>query len=179
MSPAGATETRQLVATVCAQCHGIDGNSVEPSFPKLAGLPAGYIAKQINEFIAGNRSHELMSPVSARLSAAEIAGLADYFSQQKPARGVAGEPTLTEIGQLLYTIGNPATGMPSCDGCHSADASGGGRFPRLAGQHRDYLVKQLKDIKAGRRNSSPLMRAVTDRMNDLEMKALAVYLSGL
>ena len=174
-----AADTRQIVSRVCSQCHGMDGNSAVPTYPKLAGLQAGYIAKQIDEFIAGNRAHELMTPVIAKLTSDDVAGLATYFSQQKPAPGVAGEPTLTEIGQLLYTIGNPATGLPSCDGCHGADATGGGRFPRLAGQHREYILKQLNDIKSGRRNSSPLMRAVTDRMNPLEMKALAVYLSGL
>lgn len=177
--PATAGDPRQIVSTVCARCHGADGNSATPTFPKLAGQPAAYIAKQIGEFNAGTRAHELMTPVSAQLAAEDIDGVAAYFSQQKPTREPAGEPTLTEIGKLLYTIGNPKTGLPSCDGCHSPDGSGGGRFPRLAGQHRDYLIKQLNDIRAGRRNSSALMRAVADRMGDLETRALAVYLSGL
>lgn len=179
---AGVAETiapQQIVSAVCSHCHGLDGNSTNPTFPKLAGQPAAYIAKQINEFIAGTRSHELMAPVVAKLTPADIDALATYFSQQKTSPGKPGEPTLTEIGKLLYTIGNPKTGLPSCDGCHSADASGGGRFPRLAGQHREYLVKQLNDIRAGRRNSSTLMRAVADRMGELETKAMAIYLSGL
>lgn len=183
LAPAFASATtadpRQIVSAACAQCHGLDGNSVEPTFPKLAGQSASYLAKQIGEFAAGTRSHEPLAPVVAKLAPAEIDALATYFSQQKTSPGKPGEPTLSEIGKLLYAIGNPKTGLPSCDGCHSPDASGGGRFPRLAGQHRDYLVKQLNDIRAGRRNSSTLMRAVADRMGELETRALAIYLSGL
>lgn len=169
----------QLVSTACAQCHGVDGNSVEPTFPKLAGQSAIYTAKQISEFIMGTRSHEQAAPLVAKLSLPEVEALATYYSQQKMTPGKPGEPTLTEIGKLLYTIGNPKTGLPSCDGCHSPDASGGGRFPRLAGQHREYLIKQLNDIRAGRRNSSALMRAVAERMGELEIRAMATYLSGL
>lgn len=176
---AEAMPPQLLVSTACAQCHGIDGNSVEPTFPKLAGQSAIYTAKQISEFIMGTRSHEQAAPVVAKLSLSEVEALATYYSQQKTTPGKPGEPTLTEIGKLLYTIGNPKTGLPSCDGCHSPDASGGGRFPRLAGQHREYLIKQLNDIRAGRRNSSALMRAVAERMGELEIRAMATYLSGL
>jgi cytochrome c553 len=170
---------RQIASTACAQCHGLDGNSVEPTYPKLAGQTAAYTAKQISEFIMGTRSHEPAPPAVSQMTPLEAEALAAYFSQQKTSPGKPGEPTLNEIGKLLYTIGNPKTGLPSCDGCHSADATGGGRFPRLAGQHRDYLVKQLNDIRAGRRNSSTLMRAVADRMGELEIRAMAIYLSGL
>lgn len=173
-----AGDPSQIVSTVCARCHGADGNSATPNFPKLAGQPSAYLVKQIGEFYAGTRTHDLITPAATPIAAEDIAGVATYFSQQKPTRGPTGEPTLTEIGKLLYTIGNPKTGLPSCDGCHSPDGSGGGRFPRLAGQHRDYLIKQLDDIRAGRRNSSALMRAVADRMGELETRALAVYLSG-
>lgn len=179
LASAQTEETRRIVNTICAQCHGADGNSTNPIYPKLAGQPASYIAKQIHEFISGGRSHEQMSPIVAKISPTEIENLGRYFSQMKPARGKPSEERLSEIGRLLYTIGNPATGMPSCDGCHAPDASGGGRFPRLAGQHREYIIKQMLDIREGRRNSSTLMRAVTDRMGELEMKALAAYLSGL
>lgn len=178
-SVAAFAGTKEIVTNICAQCHGIDGNSVVPTYPKLAGQPAAYIGKQINEFIAGTRHHELMSPVIAKLTPDDIDGLATYFSQQKVSPGKPAETTLTEIGKLLYTIGNPKTGLPSCDGCHSPDASGGGRFPRLAGQHREYIIKQLNDIREGRRTSSALMQAVADRMGDLEMRAIATYLSGL
>lgn len=176
---ARAVETPSIVTNVCAQCHGLDGNSAIATYPKLAGQSAAYIAKQIKDFLGGNRTHELMLPIVAKLKSEEIDDLATYFNQQKTSPGKIGEPTLTEIGKLLYTIGNPATGLPSCDGCHSADAKGGGRFPRLAGQHREYIVKQLNDIRDGRRNGSSLMRAVADRMGELEIKALSVYLSGL
>lgn len=175
---ASADSVPPLVGTLCAKCHGADGNSTDPTYPKLAGQPAAYLAKQIGEFIAGSRRHDLMSPVAAQLKPEEIEAVADYFSRQRSTSGPPGDATLTEIGQLLYTIGNPATGLPSCDGCHSPDGSGGGRFPRLAGQHREYLAKQLEDIREGRRTSSTLMRAVAERMGPIEVRAMSVYLSG-
>lgn len=178
-APAQTAETRKIVADICSQCHGMDGNSTIATYPKLAGQPASYIAKQIHDFISGNRSHILMAPIVAKLPPAEIDNLGRYFSQQKPTRGKPAEERLVEIGRLLYTIGNPTTGMPSCDGCHMPDASGGGRFPRLAGQHREYMIQQLVNIRDGRRNTSALMKAVTERMGELEMKALAAYLSTL
>jgi cytochrome c553 len=170
---------RQLVTTVCANCHGADGNSTQPSYPKLAGLQAAYIKKQIREFVSGTRKHEAMSPVALRLTEDEVQALADFFSSKAPSPGQDGDPRLAARGRAIYFEGNVAAGLPSCDGCHAADGTGSPRFPRLAGQHADYLFKQLDDIKHGRRNTSPLMRAVSERLSADEMRALAVYLGGL
>jgi cytochrome c553 len=170
---------RQLVTTVCANCHGADGNSTQPSYPKLAGLQAAYIKKQIREFVSGARKHEAMSPVALRLTEDEVQALADFFSGKSPSPGQDGDPQLAARGRAIYFEGNVAAGLPSCDGCHAADGTGSPRFPRLAGQHADYLYKQLDDIKHGRRNTSPLMRAVSERLSADEMRALAVYLGGL
>ena len=168
-----------IVKRVCAMCHGIDGNSKLPRYPKLAGQSASYISRQLSEFIVGNRKHPEMTPIAEALEAKDIDVVAEYFSQQKATPGKPETSQLNEIGKLLYTIGNPNTGLPSCDGCHSPDGSGGGRFPRLAGQHREYLAKQIADMKESRRIASPLMKTVAERMGELEMKALSVYLSGL
>jgi cytochrome c553 len=170
---------RQLVTTVCASCHGVDGNSTQPTYPKLAGLQVPYIKKQIREFVSGARRHEMMGPIAARLTEDEAQALADYFSTRTPSPGVDGDPRMAARGRAIYFEGNISAGLPSCDGCHSADGTGSARFPRLAGQHADYLFKQLDDIKHGRRASSPLMRAVSERLSAEEMRAVAVYLGGL
>ena len=170
---------RQLVTTVCASCHGADGNSTQTTYPKLAGLQASYIKKQIREFVSGTRRHEMMSSIAARLTEDDVQALADFFSSRPPSPGVDGDPRLAARGRAIYFEGNVAAGLPSCDGCHAADGTGGPRFPRLAGQHADYLYKQLDDIKHGRRTTSPLMRAVSERLSADEMRAVAVYLGGL
>ena len=176
---AGPAEAAFLARAVCGNCHGVDGNSVLPQYPKLAGLQSAYIGKQLREFIAGTRAHELMGPVVSKLVPDEISDLATYSSTQTPAPGKPGDAKLAARGRMVYSQGNPATGLPSCDGCHGPTGTGSPRFPRLAGQHQAYLYKQLNDIRKGRRNSSPLMRAVSERMSDEEMTAVTTYLSGL
>lgn len=171
-------EITHLAKAVCGTCHGHDGNSELPTTPKLAGLSASYIAKQLREFTAGTRTHDLVSPLIAKLESEQISDLASYFSAQTAKPGIPGDPELTAIGARLYVEGNPEAGLPSCDGCHAPDGWGSARFPRLAGQHASYLYKQLNDIKHGRRNSSPLMRAVAERLVETEMRALSIYLAG-
>jgi cytochrome c553 len=168
-----------LVRGICANCHGEDGNSRQALVPKLAGQHAGYLKRQIRDFMAGTRKHELMTGFLSRLGDEDVDALGAFFSAQKPAPGTRGDARLAERGKTLYFQGSRDAALPSCDGCHSADAAGSPRFPRLAGQHPDYLVKQLKDIKDGRRVASPLMKAVADRVSEDEMRALAIYLGGL
>ena len=168
-----------LVRGICANCHGEDGNSRQALVPKLAGQHAAYLKRQIRDFMAGTRKHELMTGFLSRLGDEDVDALGAYFSAQKPLAGARGDPRIAERGKTLYFQGSRETALPSCDGCHSADATGSPRFPRLAGQHPEYIVKQLKDIKTGQRVASPLMKAVADRISDDEMRALAVYLGGL
>jgi cytochrome c553 len=176
---AGTDEPQRLASTVCAACHAVDGNSTNPTYPKLAGQYASYIAKQLREFNGGTRGHDQMSPVAAKLSPEEITEIAAYFSARAPSPGKPGDPAVAELGRAVYLQGNVDAGLPSCDGCHGPTANGGPRFPRLAGQHPAYLAKQLADIKQGRRTSSPLMQAVAERMTDDEMQAVAIFLGGL
>lgn len=168
-----------LVRGICANCHGEDGNSKQPAVPKLAGQHAAYLKRQVRDFMAGTRKHELMTGFLSRLGDEDVDALGTYFSTQKPAPGRLGDRRIAELGKALYFQGSRDAALPSCDGCHSADGSGSPRFPRLAGQHPEYLVKQLKDIQSGRRVASPLMKTVAERMSDDEMRAVAVYLGGL
>lgn len=176
---AGTDEAQRLASTMCATCHAVDGNSTNPTYPKLAGQHSSYIAKQLREFNAGTRAHEQMSPVAAKLSPDEITEIAAYFRAKTPSPGKPGDPAIAERGRAVYLQGNVDAGLPSCDGCHGPEANGSPRFPRLSGQHPAYLFKQLADIKHGRRNGSPLMQAVAERMTDDEMHAVSIYLGGL
>lgn len=178
-APPANDRALHLVRGICANCHGEDGNSRQPAVPKLAGQQASYLKRQIRDFMAGTRKHELMTGFLSRLPEEDVDGLAAYFQAQKPAPGRPGDRQLADLGRTLYFQGRRDAALPSCDGCHSADAAGSPRFPRLAGQHPEYILKQLMDIQAGRRAASPLMRTVAERMSEDEMRALAAYLGGL
>ena len=174
-----AAQAQDAPNSMCTQCHNADGNSTNPEYPKLAGLGAAYITKQIKDFKKYKRISEIMGPMSAKISDDEIATLAAYFSKQKPAPGEVIDRDLAAQGQLIYDEGVDATAVPACAGCHEKDASGSNKFPRLAGQHRAYLIKQLNNFKVGVRNNEPRMRSVVRRLTDQEIRAVAEYVAGL
>ncbi len=176
--PGSAKET---ATTVCAACHNADGNSSIPMFPKLAGLQEEYLTKQLKEFINGNRKSDVMAPVVANLKPEDIPALANYFARQKPQAGKTQDAALAEQGKKIFLDGNEETGVPGCVGCHQAGAAGNERYPRIAGQHPEYVVQQLKSFAAGDRSNdySRFMRVTAKRMTEAEMKAVAEYLAGL
>lgn len=172
-------------AATCAACHGADGNSVNPQWPKLAGQGAGYLAKQLYNFQAGEdggRNNALMVSQAVGLDDQDIADLAAYYAQQKMTPGVA-DPALAARGEALYRGGDPERGIPACSGCHSP--SGGGnaaaKFPRLNAQHDEYLRLQLHAFRAGERANDPneMMRGVAANLSDDDIAALSAYLQGL
>jgi len=179
--PAVADDATAIVTTVCVACHGADGNSVAPMFPKLAGQRPEYLAKQLKEFLASKRKNEIMAPMIASLKGDDVPGLAAYFSAQKPVPAGVADSKLAEAGKKIYDDGNEESGVPACVGCHQANAAGNEQFPRLAGQFQAYTLQQLADFKAGVRTNDKgkLMRVVAGRMTDDEMKAVAEYLAGL
>ena len=172
---------RELVEKVCAACHGIDGNSTVPTFPKLAGRHPEYIAFELREFRSGRRRSDVMAPVVATLDPADFPALGAYFGARKPLPGKGGDPAAAQAGRKLYAEGNEASGVPACGGCHEEDASGGKRFPRLAGQHREYLMDQMEKFRSGARGGPAAgpMRAIARRMTDEEVRAVSEYLAGL
>lgn len=173
---------QQIATTVCAGCHGPDGNSVVPTYPKLAGQHAEYIAKQLTEFKKNDRKNPIMLGMAAGLSPEDMKNLGAYFSAQKPAPGTAGDKNLIPFGQKIYKGGIAATGVPACAGCHGPDGSGiPAQFPRLAGQHADYIMAQLMTFRTGERanDAAKMMRTIAVRMTDQEMKEVAQYISGL
>ena len=174
-----AADAEKIVKTVCAECHGVDGNSTEPANPKLAGMNQEYLMRQLKAFASGKRRNDTMSAIIATVDPGDFAGLAAYYGPQKPAPGQVRDKQLAAKGKPLYEDGNTDSGVPACAGCHQPGGEGNARFPRLAGQHQTYVLKQLADYKSGRRATDPLMTTVGKRLTTDEMKALAEYIAGL
>ncbi len=170
----------RAAANVCAGCHGVDGNSVATTFPKLAGQQKKYLLRELQDFKWGKRVSEIMAPFMADLSEADLVELATYYAKQKPAPGVAGDPALLKAGKALYLKGNSKTDVPSCDGCHEENGNGDGKFPRVAGQHADYVLEQFRLYAAGKRtNGARVMQAVAERMSEQEARAVAEYMASM
>ncbi len=180
---AGNPATAQgIVNQVCAACHGVDGNSPLSANPSLAGQHPEYLLKQLTEFKSGARSNPVMTGMVANLSADDMRNLAAYYSSQTPKQMGARDKDLVAQGRRLYRGGNPSNSVAACAGCHSPNGSGiPAQYPRLAGQHADYVAAQLKAFRAGDRANDPnlMMRATAVKLTDKEIAALAEYISGL
>lgn len=179
---AGPAAANELARTVCAACHGEDGNSIGPTFPRLAGLQSEYITKQLQDYLGGKRKSDVMAPMLAQVKAADIPALAAYFAALKPGPGTPpADAKLAAAGKTLYDDGNTATGVPACLGCHQEGAAGNERYPRIAGQHSAYTTAQMSAFKTGARTNdrARVMRAVAERMSEQEIAAVAEYLAGL
>ena len=179
--PILAEEPATIVATICAACHGPDGNSVAPNFPKLAGQQSAYLEKQLSEFLSGKRKNDAMAAFLPNIKKDDVPGLASYFANKKTAPGTVADPALADAGKKIYLDGNTDSGLPACQGCHLPTGEGNDRFPRLAGQHQTYVLQQLADFKNGVRSNDKgkIMRAVAERMSEQEMKAVSEYIAGL
>lgn len=177
-----AAKARPIAESVCAACHGLDGNSPMPVNPSLAGQHPGYLYKQLTDFKAGRRKNAAMTAMVANLSNDDLRNLAAYFAAQKPMVGTAKDRALVAAGQKLYRGGNRETGVPACSGCHSPDGAGiPAQYPRLAGQHGDYTLAQLQSFRNGDRDNDPnaMMRMIAGRLSDKDMAAVAQYIAGL
>lgn len=175
-------------AAMCAGCHGGDGNSPAATFPRLAGQYEGYIVKQLRDFQKGIRANnDTMAGMAAMVATVQDAkDIAAYFSRQKMAKKPL-EPIdkkLAAKGEKLYKDGNPRTGVYGCINCHGPRGKGKAKhisqFPVIGGQHRDYIIKQLKDFKEGRRTNDPggMMADIAKRLTEDEMRAVAEYLAA-
>ena len=173
---------------LCQGCHGPDGNSPAGDFPRLAGQYSGYIVKQVRDFQAGHRANnEIMAGMAATVASVEDAkDIASYFADQKVAKEpiIPPDQALVKQGEKLFTEGNPTTGVYGCINCHGERGSGKSekiaQFPRLSSQHRDYLIKELKDFRAGVRANDPagMMADIAKKMTDHEIQAVAEYLAA-
>ena len=175
-----AAET--IVNQVCAGCHSVDGNSAAAANPKLAGLNAEYINKQLTEFKSGARKNAVMSGMVANLSPQDMLNLAAYYSAQQPKPATSKDQQLALIGQKIYRGGVQGAGVPACASCHGAQGKGiPTQFPRLAGQHSDYVYSQLNAfrIEARANDAAKMMRSIAAKMTDADMKAVSSYIQGL
>ena len=171
-----------IVNQVCAGCHAVDGNSAATANPKLAGLNAEYILKQLKEFKSGDRKSAVMSGMVANLSPQDMLNLAAYFSAQQPKPATSKDQVLALQGQKIYRGGVLGAGVPACASCHGAQGKGiPVQFPRLAGQHSDYIYTQLNNFRVGARanDGAKMMRTIAAKMTDADMKAVASYIQGL
>ena len=172
---------------VCASCHAADGNSTAPANPKIAGQFPEYLHKQLADFKAQGgkkpaRESAIMMGMVANLSDADMKGLAAFYAGQKLKPAAAVDKNLAALGQKLWRGGNTATGVPACAGCHGPAGAGmPAQYPRLAGQYAEYVAAQLKAFKEGGRANDPngMMRGVTARMTEREIRAVAEYAAGL
>jgi cytochrome c553 len=181
VAPAAApSPVEQTIQTVCAACHAADGNSVMAANPKLAGQHPEYLLKQLKEFKEGKRANAVMSGMVANLTEDDMKALAAYFSSQKPTLGKAKSNGRGSLGEKIYRGGILATNVPACAACHGATGSGiPKQFPRLAGQHADYVLQQMRTFRTGERANAPMMQAIAVKMTDQEMQAVADYVQGL
>jgi cytochrome c553 len=176
-SPAKAAS---IATEVCAGCHGTDGNSLVSTFPKLAGQQEVYLLRELKDYKSGKRVSEVMAPFMTTLSDADLPHLAAYYAKQKPAPGAVNTPGLLAVGKELYLKGNSKTDVPSCDSCHEEDGSGGGKFPRVAGQHSEYTLDQFRLYATGKRtNGARVMKAIAERMSEEESRAVAEYMASM
>ncbi len=175
-------------SALCAGCHGGDGNSPSAEFPRLAGQYSGYIVKQIREFQKGTRANNAtMAGMAATVASVQDAkDIATYFSKQKMAKKPLESinKALAAKGEKIFKNGIPQSGVYGCINCHGPRGKGKSKkitqFPRIGGQHRDYILKQLNDFKAGRRANDPggMMQDIAKRLNEDDRKAVAEYLSA-
>lgn len=167
-------------AAVCAACHNADGNSAIPANPKLAQQHPEYLIKQLQEFKSGKRPSPIMQGFAAQLSDADMKNIAYWVSSQKAKPGFAKDKDLVALGERIYRGGAADRQIPACAGCHSPNGAGiPAQFPRLSGQHADYVAAQLNAFKSGGRANSQQMNQVAAKLYDREIKAVADYIAGL
>jgi cytochrome c553 len=184
-SATGDPQAGAAKAAMCGGCHGPDGNSPAPMFPKLAGQRADYIAKQLRDFRSGRRVDPIMVGMVATLSEQDMADVAAHFESLDIRAGSA-DPKLVEAGRKLYREGRPEEGLLACIGCHGPDGAGfngaiQGGFPAVGGQHPEYLEKQLKGFREGQRQNdwAGLMQTVASQLTDADIEAVTAYLTTL
>jgi cytochrome c553 len=174
--------TLQKTIETCSVCHGLNGRSVSPTFPILAAQTAPYIELQLHAFKDQTRAdpdaQAYMWGMASQLDDASISGLAAYFSKQSAAAGKSGNVALIAQGKKIFVEGVPGRQIPACASCHGAQAQGNGPFPRLAGQHAPYLLKQLLVIQSVLR-TAPVMHGVIKDLTRDQMQAVVAYLESV
>lgn len=193
---AGDPVAGQTKAGACAACHGVDGNSADPQYPKIAGQHEQYIWRQLKLFKSGERANPIMAGMAAPLTEQDMRDIGAYYSTQKVIAGLADESIIAEgpnagkkfyqVGEKIYRAGNPKTGVPACMACHGPTGAGmpGPTYPALGGQHAAYTTLTLNTFHQGQawgtgKNANTIMPEVAKNLTDQEIQSLATYLQGL
>ena len=189
----GSAEAGATKAAVCTACHGVNGNSVNPEWPNLAGQNAAYIREQLGMFKAKKRSNPMMLPMIDSLTDQDFADVAAFFAAQTPAGGES-DPSYWKAGEALYRSGDVSRSIPACTACHGPAGQGnaGAGYPALRAQHSVYTVKQLQDYLTKNRyrdasdantvyttRNSAMMTTIAARLSPEDIRNLASYLQGL
>ncbi len=170
----------QQLAAACIACHVADGSRGLPANPILQGQHADYIVKQLTEFKGGKRKNAIMTGMAAPLQDDDMKHIAAFFGSKKPVEGAARHKETLALGERIYRGGIMAKQVPACAGCHSPNGAGiPSQYPRLGGQHAEYLEAQMLGFRSGERANSAQMTAIAARLNDAEIKAVADYVAGL
>jgi len=174
-----------LAQQVCSNCHGLTGTAVSPNFPNLAAQSEAYLVAQLKGYKSHSRQDpagfEYMWGLSRSLSDEQIAGLAAYYSAQKPSpQPLEGEPARLAAGQAIYEQGLSGRNVPACASCHGPQGAGLAAFPRLAGQHADYVVKQLQVFqRSNDRPEGAIMKTVAHELTPQDIEDLAAYVQAI
>jgi len=187
----GSAQAGATKAALCTACHGPNGNSTNPEWPRLAGQNAVYIAEQLRLFRSGARDNPVMKPMVANLTDQDISDIAVYFQAQTPT-GLEADPSYWKQGQQLYVRGDPAHDVPACAACHGPDGRGNlaAGYPALRAQQSVYVVKQLNDYASGARykgaakpgqasRNGEIMLTLAKRLSPTDIRDLASYVQGL
>jgi cytochrome c553 len=180
---AGDPEVGKQKAASCAACHGADGNSVNPEWPKLAGQHESYLVKQLTYFKHGERDNATMQGMAAGLTDRDREDLSAFYASQETTIGEA-DPELVVLGEKIYRSGNADSGVAPCMGCHGPNGAGNpaADYPALRGQHAKYVEIQLHGFAEGTRHNESaikMMQILASRMTNREIKAVASYIQGL
>jgi cytochrome c553 len=186
----GKAEAGATKAAVCSACHGPNGNSLNPVWPRLAGQSAIYIAEQLRLFRSGVRNNPVMKPLASALSDQDIDDIAVYYEAQTPV-GLEADPSYWKAGEALYLRGDAATQVPACVACHGPVGRGNlaAGYPALRAQQSVYVVAQLQSYANGTRYSGPnpasasrngvMMFTIAKRLTAEQMRDVASYLQGM
>lgn len=192
----GDAKAGQAKAGACAACHGLDGHSSDPQYPKLAGQHERYIWRQLRLFKSGARANPIMMGMAAPLSEQDMRDIGAYFATQKPIAGVADDTPIAtgsnrgrkfyQVGERIFRAGNSAAEVPACIACHGPSGRGnpGPTYPSLGGQHAGYTVARLQAFRNGEvwgkdADANAIMAAVARNLSDEEIQSLATYIEGL
>ncbi|WP_119290149.1 c-type cytochrome [Azohydromonas sediminis] len=171
---------RTIATQVCVACHTVDGSRGAPANPILAGQHPEYLTKQLREFKAGKRVNAVMQGMVAALSDDDMVNVAAFYASLPPVPGAATNADLVLLGERIWRGGIASKKVPACAGCHSPNGAGiPAQYPRLAGQHAEYVASSLKGYRSGERANNAQMLSIAANLSDREIAALADYAAGL